>query len=96
MIIDPLRCFGVGVLVLCGWIATLALTLRLGASAPAVLVVLPPDDLISGLPVGAAIVEAGTFTLTLRGDGDLVAALYELGAPLVLPAGLAGCLPQAG
>ena len=27
---------------------------------------------------------------------DLVATLYHLGAPLVLPAGLTGCLPQSG
>jgi hypothetical protein len=79
-----------------GWLGTLALVMRLGGEAPAALVLFPPEGLVGGLPDGVAVVSAGPVSVTLRGDGTagLVAALYALGAPLVLPAGLTGCLPQ--
>ena len=77
-----------------GWIGTLALVMRLGGDAPAALVILPPAGMIAALPEGVAIIDAGPASLTLRGGEDLVATLYRLGAPLVLPAGLTGCLPQ--
>lgn len=82
--------------VLAGWIGTLALVMRLGGDAPAALVLFPPEGLVGTLPEGVAVVSSGPVSLTLRGgeDGGLVAALYRLGAPLVLPAGLTGCLPQ--
>lgn len=66
----------------------------LGGAAPAALVILPPKGLIAALPPGVAVVSAGPVSVTLRGGDDLVADLYRLGAPLVLPAGLTGCLPQ--
>jgi hypothetical protein len=85
-------------LVALGWIGTLALVMRLGGEAPAALVLFPPAGLVASLPEGVALVGTGPISITLRGGGDLVAQLYALGAPLVLPAGLAGCLgqPRAG
>lgn len=82
-------------LVFAGWIGTLALVMRLGGEAPAALVMFPPEGLVGGLPMGVAVVSSGPVSLTVRGGGDLVASLYRLGAPLVLPAGLTGCLPQS-
>ncbi len=81
-------------LVALGWIGTLALVMRLGGEAPAALVMFPPDGFIGTLPAGVSVVSAGPVSVTLRGDAGLVATLYSLGAPLVLPAGLTGCLPQ--
>jgi hypothetical protein len=78
-----------------GWIGTLALVMRV-AGAPAALVILPPEGFVAGLPKGVAVVSSGPISVTLRGGDDLVATLYKLGAPLVLPAGLTGCLPQRG
>lgn len=78
-----------------GWIGTLALVMRV-AGAPAALVILPPEGFVAGLPKGVAVVSSGPVSVTLRGGDDLVATLYHLGAPLVLPAGLTGCLPQSG
>ncbi len=83
-------------LVALGWIGTLALVMRLSGDAPAALVMFPPEDLIRALPAGVSVVSSGPVSITLRGGTDLVAILYALGAPLVLPAGLTGCLPQTG
>lgn len=83
-------------LVALGWIGTLALVMRLGGEAPAALVMFPPDGFVSALPAGVSVVSAGPVSVTLRGEASLVATLYALGAPLVLPAGLTLCLPQAG
>lgn len=83
--------------VLIGWIGLLALVMRLTDAAPSALVLLPPAGFAASLPVGVAITARGPFSLTVRAERpDLVAQLYALGAPLVLPAGLAGCLPQTG
>lgn len=81
-------------LVLAGWLGVLALVAWLGGEAPALLIVFPPEGLVAGLPQGVAVVGSGRVSLTVSGGGDLVALLYRLGAPLVLPAGLQGCLPQ--
>jgi hypothetical protein len=78
--------------VLAGWIAVLALVLRLGGAAPAALVVMPPEGFLRALPVGVSVMDANALGLTVRGGDGLVAALYAAGAPLVLPAGLSGCL----
>jgi hypothetical protein len=79
-----------------GWIGTLALVMRLGGEAPAALVLFPPEGLVGNLPEGVAVVSAGLVSVTLQGNTEsgLVADLYRLGAALVLPAGLTGCLPQ--
>jgi hypothetical protein len=83
-------------LLLVGWVAVLALTMRLGAPAPAALVVLPPEGFLGRLPPSVALADQGPFGVTLRSDRPgLVAALYAGGAWLVLPAGLAGCLGLA-
>ncbi len=82
-----------GVLVLLlAWVAVLALVLRLGGPAPAALVLLPPEGFLGALPEDVAVTGRNALALTVRGGDGLVAALYEAGAPLVLPAGLAGCL----
>jgi hypothetical protein len=83
-------------LIAIGWIGTLALVMRLGGEAPAALVMFPPEGLIRGLPAGVSVVSSGPVSLTLRGGEDLVSTLYALGAPLVLPAEMTGCLPQTG
>lgn len=92
MTID-LRRLSVVPLVLTGWIAVLALVMRIDGSAPAALVILPPDGLLQGLPDGVAVLSETMGTLTLSGPPGLVATLYKAGALLVLPAGLVGCLP---
>lgn len=76
------------------WIALLASVMRLSGDAPAALVLWPSAALLAHLPEGAALTAIGPYSVTLRGGPDLVAALYLSGARLVLPAGLAGCLPQ--
>jgi hypothetical protein len=77
---------------LLGWIVVLALVLRLGGPAPAALVLLPPDDFFRHLPPDVAIISFGRLGVVVEGGRRLVAELYAAGAPLVLPAGLAGCL----
>ncbi len=79
-------------LLLLAWVAVLALVLRLGGPAPAALVLLPPEGFHGALPEDVAVTGRNALALTVRGGDGLVAALYEAGAPLVLPAGLAGCL----
>ena len=79
-------------LLILGWIAVLALVLRLGGPAPAALVLWPSEGFLAHLPAEVAVTDRNALGLTVRGGADLVAALYAAGAPLVLPAGLAGCL----
>lgn len=78
-----------------GWIGILAAVMWITGQAPAALVILPPSDLLDHLPPGTAVVSIGPYSITLRGGDDLVTALYQAGATLVLPAGLTGCLPQS-
>ena len=96
MTIDPKRWLIALPLVALGWIGTLALVMRLGGDAPAALVMFPPEGMLRGLPADVSVVSSGPVSVTLRGGTDLVATLYGLGAPLVLPAGLTGCLPYTG
>lgn len=95
MTIDRKRWLLAVPLVVTGWLAVLATVMRLGGDAPAALVMLPPEGFIATLPDGVAIVSRGRFSVTVQGGEGLVATLYTLGAPLVLPVGLTGCLPQA-
>jgi hypothetical protein len=81
-------------IVLFGWLAVLASVMRLSGAAPAALVIMPPAGLIAALPQGASVTSIGPYSITIKGGAGLVAALYAAGAPLVLPAGLTGCLPQ--
>lgn len=82
-------------IILIVWIALLAGVMRASGQAPAALVILPPSGLLASLPDGVSITSIGRFSITLKGDVGLVAALYKAGAPLVLPAGLTGCLSPA-
>lgn len=83
-------------LLLGAWLAVLALAMRLGAPAPAALVVLPPEGFWTRLPASVALTDQGGLGVTVRSeDPGLVPALYAAGAWLVLPAGLAGCLGLA-
>ena len=79
-------------LLLAGWIAVLALVMRLGGPAPAALVVLPPEGFLRALPPGISVTSRNALGLTAKGGPDLARDLYAAGAPLVLPAGLASCL----
>jgi hypothetical protein len=82
-------------IVLLAWIGVLAGVMRITGQAPAALVMLPPDGFLARLPPGVAVTARGPVSVTVRSDDrGLVAALYAAGAPLVLPAGLTGCLPQ--
>jgi hypothetical protein len=82
-------------LLFAGWIATLALVLRLGGEAPGVFVPFPPARLIANLPEGAAITSTSRFSLSLQSDRPrLVIDVYAAGAWLVLPAGLESCIPD--
>lgn len=74
------------------WVALLALVMRFGG-APAALVLLPPPGFLASLPAEVTISARGPWSVTVQ--GGTVAALYAAGAPLVLPAGLTGCLPQS-
>ena len=77
-----------------GWIATLAIVLRLGGEAPGVFVPFPPEGLVAALPEGVAITGSSPISLTLQGDATgLVDRVYAAGAWLVLPAGLEACIP---
>jgi hypothetical protein len=86
-------------LLLGAWLAVLALAMRLGAPAPAALVVLPPEGFWARLPPSVALLDQGGLGVIVRsgdpGEPGLVPALYAAGARLVLPAGLAGCLGLA-
>lgn len=81
-----------GMLLFLGWLAVLALVLRLGGPAPAALVVWPPEGFLVALPPEVSVTSRNALGLTAKGGPDLVAELYAAGAPLVLPAGLAACL----
>ncbi len=95
MTIDARRILLAMPVVATAWIAILAAVMRFSGDAPQALVLWPNAALLAGLPKGAAITAIGPHSVTLRGGPDLVADLYASGARLVLPAGLASCLPQS-
>lgn len=80
---------------LLAWIGLLAIVMRVSGAAPAALVLFPPSDLLARLPAGISVLSVGAIGVTVRGEGNLAAALYAAGAPLVLPAGMRGCLGEA-
>ena len=83
-------------IVLVAWLALLTLVMRVTGQAPAALVLLPSASFLANLPDGIAITASGPFSLTLKSSlPNLTATLYATGAPIVLPAGLTGCLPQS-
>ena len=78
--------------VLSGWIATLAGVAVTSDKAPAYLVLLPSQNLLMDLPHDAEILATSRISVTLTSDETgFVRELYQDGAWLVLPAGLAGC-----
>ncbi len=81
-------------LVLAGWIGTMAAVTFLTDAAPASVVVIGKASVLDHLPDGTAVLGAGPMGLTLANEMEgFGPALYRAGALLVLPAGLAGCLP---
>lgn len=77
-----------------GWLAVLVMVGLFSDAAPGAVVLLPPTDLIGRLDPDIAVMAAGRFSVTVTSDApDLARRLYRAGAPLVLPAGLPGCLP---
>jgi len=81
-------------LVVVGWIAVLAVVLRVGGAAPAVFVPFPPGDLLATLSDDVSVTGASPVSLTLRSEAPgLVTRVYGAGAWLVLPAGLEACIP---
>lgn len=77
-----------------GWIATLALVMRLGGEAPAAFVPFPPSDFAAALPADVSVTGASPVSLTVKSASPhLTARLYAAGAWLVLPAGLEACIP---
>ena len=78
-----------------GWLAVLATVMVLSDDAPAALVLFPSETFLKTLPPTTAIVGKSPVSITLTGDTEgLTRTLYQSGALLVLPAGLAGCLPN--
>lgn len=76
-----------------GWLGVLAVTMALSDAAPAALVLFPTDAFLSALPDHVAISDRFSHAITLvSAQPGYVGTLYEAGARLVLPAGLAGCL----
>jgi hypothetical protein len=81
-------------LVALGWMAALTLPMLAGASPPAILVVLPPDDLLTRLGPDVAILAKSPVGLTLQSaEPALAQRLWAAGALVLLPAGLTGCAP---
>ena len=79
---------------LAGWLAVLVIVGLFSDAAPAFVVVLPSADLLGRLDSGIAVMAARRFSVTLTSARPgLARRLYLAGAPLVLPAGLPGCLP---
>ena len=83
---------GLGVVFL-GWIAVMAMVMRLSDAAPAAVVLFPSPQLIAQLPDETAILGLSRTRLTVQNTSNMTSALYTAGAWLVLPAGLTGCLP---
>lgn len=89
-----IKWIGIAALVLTAWIGVMAGVMVLSDAAPAAVVVLPSLEFLQNLPEDVAILSQNTVSITVQSDqADLGLALYRAGALLVLPAGLAGCLP---
>ncbi len=78
-----------------GWLATLSAVALITDEAPAYVVLFPSDRFLGALPNGTSVLAASDISVTLTSDQTGFArSLYGQGARLVLPAGLAGCLPM--
>ncbi|WP_170771156.1 hypothetical protein [Ruegeria lacuscaerulensis] len=77
-----------------GWLSTLVVVALLTDDAPAYVVVLPKTQMLEALPGDVSVLAASPFSLTVASESEgFVKSLYNMGARLVLPAGLPGCLP---
>ncbi|MGI9389575.1 MAG: hypothetical protein ACR2O1_05900 [Boseongicola sp.] len=80
-------------IVLIAWIGIMAGVMRFSDTAPAAVVPFPNATLLAALPSETGILGLSRFALTVANRPDMAHDLYEIGALLVLPAGLTGCLP---
>ena len=77
-----------------GWIAVLAGTMAWSDAAPAAFVPFPSAEFLAALPEHVAIAGDTDLGIILFSvEAELVSQLYDVGAWLVLPAGLNGCSP---
>lgn len=81
------------VVALLAWIALLIGITRLPNAAPAALVLFPSSEFIKSLPPDVRIIDYTPVSITLTSKKRDAGAFYALGAYLVLPAGLTGCIP---
>lgn len=92
-----IKSFGIAALVALGWLTVLAVVMRVSDDAPAALVLFPNANFIHNLPQDGAITGRSRLSITVSSNENaLTQRLYQAGAVLVLPAGLAGCLGIAG
>ena len=76
------------------WITVLAGTMAWSDAAPAALVPFPSKGFLAALPDHVAIAGITDYGIVLFSvEDNFVAQLYDLGARIVLPAGLNGCSP---
>jgi hypothetical protein len=79
-----------------GWIAVLSMVALTTDSAPAYVILFPPEGLSNALSEETAILSARQFSITVTSEEPgFAGSLYKKGALVVLPAGLPGCLPSA-
>lgn len=77
-----------------GWLAVLTVVMFVPHSAPAALVPAASSGFASALPDHISIIDTTPLgTVLASDDKDFVRQLYQAGALIVLPAGLAGCAP---
>lgn len=87
-------------LVFLGWIGVLSLVMVLSDAAPGAIAYFPSSDAAPNLPEGAGVISGGAvwgggYWIGVRSDSPgLGGDLYRAGAVMVLPSGLAGCLPM--
>lgn len=79
-----------------GWIAVLSIVAFTTDAAPAYVILFPPEGLINALSEETAVLSARQFSITVTSEKPgFAGSLYNMGALVVLPAGLPGCLPLA-
>ena len=79
-------------LLVTGWLLVLVGVTLLDDAAPAVLVLFPSSSFLSELPNHIAVLDITPVSITLASENTHIAAqLYQIGAKIVLPAGLSSC-----
>jgi hypothetical protein len=79
---------------LCVWLAVMVTVTLLPNAAPAALVMFPSEQFIDALTSDFRIIDHTAVSVTIASDQSNPASLYALGALIVLPAGLTGCIPK--